>query len=116
MFVDISNFGNFLDELAGVNSRTMSSVSGWTKDDKGYRVTIDHAGIGEVDVAIDEDCVCVTGSADVFGDKRTITKTFYLPCKQSEIEQIAYQTINGVTMIRIFTQQPKERKIPINKI
>lgn len=88
----------------------------WEKDDKGYRVIVDHAGIGEVDVAIDEDCVCVTGSAEVFGDKRTITKTFYLPCKQSEIEQIAYQTINGVTMIRIFTQQQKERKIPINKI
>lgn len=114
MFVNHSNWGDFIDSLVEVTGNTY--VSGWTKDDKGYRMTIDHAGIGEVDVAIDEDCVCVTGSAEVFGDKRTITKTFYLPCKQSEIEQIAYQTINGVTMIRIFTQQPKERKIPINKI
>lgn len=113
MFIDCSNWGNFLYDPCTSNCGTMS---GWTNDDKGYRITINHAGIGEVDVAIDEDCVCVTGSAEVFGDKRTITKAFYLPCKQSEIEQIAYQTINGVTMIRIFTQQPKERKIPINKI
>lgn len=114
MFVNHSNLGDFIDSLVEVAGNTY--VSGWTEDDKGYRMTIDHAGIGEVDVEIDEDCVCVTGSAEVFGDKRTISKTFYLPCKQSEIEQIAYQTINGVTMIRIFTQQPKERKIPINKI
>lgn len=104
------------DELTGVNNRTMSSMSNWTKDDKGYKIIVDHAGIGDVDVTIDDDCVCVTGGAEVFGAGRTIAKTFYLPCKQSEIEQIAYQTINGVTMIRIFTQQPKERKIPINKI
>lgn len=114
MFVNHSNWGDFIDSLVEVAGNTY--VSGWIKDDKGYRMTIDHAGIGEVDVTIDEDCVCVTGSAKVFGDERTITRTFYLPCKQSEIEQIAYQTINGVTMIRIFTQQPKERKIPINKI
>lgn len=114
MFVNHSNWGDFIDSLVEVAGNTY--VSGWTKDDKGYRMTIDHAGIGEVDVAIDEDCVCVTGSAEIFDNKRTINKQFYLPCKQSEIEQIAYQTINGVTMIRIFTQQPKERKIPINKI
>lgn len=104
-------------EFRGIPISTWTRVDiNWGKDDKGYRIIVDHAGIGEVDVAIDEDCVCVTGSAEVFGDKRTVTKAFYIPCKQSEIEQIAYQTINGVTMIRIFTQQPKERKIPINKI
>lgn len=89
----------------------------WKKNDKGYDVIVSHAGIDEVEVLVDDArSIRIFGEQETFGEKFCIDVNYVLPCKQSEIEQIAYQTINGVTMIRIFTQQPKERKIPINKI
>lgn len=112
-----NNWGNVVDEVTGVHKINSPFVGRfWTKNDDGYDIIVAHVGIDDVKVQIyDGYSIHIFGENEIFGEKFFVDVGYYLPCKQSEIEKITYQTINGVTMIRVFVQERKDRKIPIIK-
>lgn len=89
------------------------------KKKMGYKCTCRTVGINpeDVNVTMEDYGICVDGMTEYEGNK--YTQHIELPISEnvmSDIENINYKTVNGLTYIYIEMKSPEKKKVKINRV